>query len=170
MLNHIRSKQLCAHVPVPEEYAVLAAQRAGLEPHGNATHMRALLRFTEEELKHQQLFARFTSAFARGSRSSPPCSRTMSRCGSGHHVEVEPGRLQPAPERRSSTMWRYPQQQDRESLDPLFCNMLKQFTGRERSTPGWTSWRRRRSWPGSRGAGCGTTEYSGSCSRQQGRR
>ncbi len=51
MLNQVRSNSYAHLFLFLEEYAVaLAAHRAGLELHGNSTHMRALLRFTEEEL------------------------------------------------------------------------------------------------------------------------
>ncbi|WP_342380706.1 hypothetical protein NVS55_13735 [Myxococcus stipitatus] len=129
MLNHIRSNSYAHMFLFLEEYAVaLAAQRAGLELHGNATHMRALLRFTEEELKHQQLFARFTSAFARGFKIVPALLENhvevaraiMSKSNLGVllfnlHLELMTQQHYVEMVRNNKT----------ESLDPLFCNMLK---------------------------------------------
>nr|WP_233278259.1 hypothetical protein [Myxococcus stipitatus] len=129
MLNHIRSNSYAHLFLFLEEYAVaLAAQRAGLELHGNATHMRALLRFTEEELKHQQLFARFTSAFARGFKIVPALL--------DNHVEVARAimaksnlsvlifnlHLELMTQQHYLEMVR---NNKTEVLDPLFCNMLK---------------------------------------------
>ncbi|QSQ16880.1 hypothetical protein [Myxococcus landrumensis] len=129
MLNHIRSNSYAHLFLFLEEYAVaLAAQRAGLELHGNATHMRALLRFTEEELKHQQLFARFTSAFARGFKIVPAlldnhvevARAIMAKSNLGVllfnlHLELMTQQHYLETVRNNKT----------ETLDPLFCNLLK---------------------------------------------
>jgi hypothetical protein len=128
-LNHIRSNSYAHLFLFLEEYAVaLSTQRAGLELHGNSTHMRALLRFTEEELKHQQLFSRYTSAFARGFKVTPAlldnrvevAKAIMSKSNLAvlifnlhmelmtqqHYVETVRGN-------------------EGEQLDPLFCSILK---------------------------------------------
>jgi len=129
LLNHIRSNSYAHLFLFLEEYAVaLSSQRATLELHGKPTHMRALLRFTEEELKHQQLFARYTAAFARGFKVVPAlldnrvevAKAIMSKSNLAvlilnlhlelmtqqHYVETIHGNKE-------------------EPLDPLFCNMLK---------------------------------------------
>jgi hypothetical protein len=50
-----------------EEYIVASVvQHANAEMFGDADALRALLRFAEEEIKHQQLFQRFREAFERG--------------------------------------------------------------------------------------------------------
>lgn len=129
MLNHIRSNSYAHLFLFLEEYAVaLASQRAGLELHGNATHMRALLRFTEEELKHQQLFARFTSAFARGFKVAPAlldnhvevARAIMAKSNLGVlifnlHLELMTQQHYLETIRGNKT----------ETLDPLFCDLLK---------------------------------------------
>jgi hypothetical protein len=49
-----------------EEYIVASVvQHASAEMFGEATTLRALLRFAEEEVKHQQLFVRFREVFER---------------------------------------------------------------------------------------------------------
>lgn len=129
LLNQIRSNSYAHLFLFLEEYVVvLASQRAGLEIHGNPTHMRALLRFTEEELKHQQLFARYTAAFARGFKVTPALldnrvavakaimtksnlavlifNLHMELMTQQHYVETVRGN-------------------DGEQLDPLFSDMLK---------------------------------------------
>ncbi|WP_241758584.1 diiron oxygenase [Pyxidicoccus parkwayensis] len=129
MLNQIRSNSYAHLFLFLEEYAVaLAAQRAGLELHGNPTHMRALLRFSEEELKHQQLFARYTETFARGFKVPPAlldnqvavAKAIMSKSNLGVlffnlHMELM------TQQHYVETM----RDNERESLDPLFRNMLK---------------------------------------------
>jgi hypothetical protein len=129
MLNHIRSNSYAHLFLFLEEYAVaLATHRAGLELHGNSTHMRALLRFTEEELKHQQLFSRYTAAFARGFKVTPAlldnrvevaraimASSNLAVLILNIHLEL-------------MTQQHYVETirgNESEQLDPLFCNMLK---------------------------------------------
>ncbi|RKH13867.1 hypothetical protein D7V97_04640 [Corallococcus sp. CA053C] len=129
MLNQIRSNSYAHLFLFLEEYAVaLAAQRAGLELHGNATHMRALLRFTEEELKHQQLFARFTSTFARGFKVAPALLDNQVAVAKAIMTKSNLGVLIFNLHMELMTQQHYLEtvrgNQD-EVLDPLFCNLLK---------------------------------------------
>lgn len=66
-LNHIRAHSYVNLFVFVEEYiisAVLKHTQPDRSPSPNA--LRALLRFAEEELKHQQLFRRFQNVFRRG--------------------------------------------------------------------------------------------------------
>ncbi|MBA3500221.1 MAG: hypothetical protein M4D80_09925 [Myxococcota bacterium] len=66
-LNHIRAHSYVNLFAFVEEYIIATALRhAHAEQFGSVPAMRALLRFADEELKHQQLFWRFRDAFARG--------------------------------------------------------------------------------------------------------
>ncbi|KFE61963.1 hypothetical protein [Hyalangium minutum] len=129
MLNQIRSNSYAHLFLFLEEYAVaLSATRANLELHGNSIHMRALLRFTEEELKHQHLFARYTTAFARGFKVAPALL--------DNHVQVAKAIMAKSNlsvlifnlHMELMTQQHYVEtirNNEREQLDPLFCNMLK---------------------------------------------
>ncbi|ABF91860.1 hypothetical protein MXAN_5416 [Myxococcus xanthus DK 1622] len=129
MLNHIRSNSYAHLFLFLEEYAVaLAAQRASLELHGNATHMRALLRFTEEELKHQQLFARFTGAFARGFKVVPALLDNHVEVARAIMAKSNLGVLIFNLHLELMTQQHYLETvrgNNAETLDPLFCNLLK---------------------------------------------
>ncbi|NRD60255.1 hypothetical protein HRD49_00715 [Corallococcus exiguus] len=129
MLNHIRSNSYAHLFLFLEEYAVaLAAQRAGLELHGNATHMRALLRFTEEELKHQQLFARFTGAFAKGFKVAPALLDNQVEVARAIMAKSNLGVLIFNLHMELMTQQHYQETvrgNKDETLDPLFCNLLK---------------------------------------------
>ncbi|RKH70314.1 diiron oxygenase [Corallococcus aberystwythensis] len=129
LLNQIRSNSYAHLFLFLEEYAVaLASQRAGLELHGNATHMRALLRFTEEELKHQQLFARFTDAFAKGFKVAPALLDNQVEVARAIMAKSNLGVLIFNLHMELMTQQHYLEtvrgNQD-ETLDPLFCNLLK---------------------------------------------
>ncbi|MBA3819494.1 MAG: hypothetical protein H0X17_11420 [Deltaproteobacteria bacterium] len=66
-LNHIRANSYLNLFVFVEEYIVATAMRhAQAEQFGSPDALRALLRFADEELKHQQLFRRFRAAFERG--------------------------------------------------------------------------------------------------------
>ncbi|CAN5867740.1 hypothetical protein BH11MYX2_BH11MYX2_34370 [soil metagenome] len=66
-LNHIRAHSYVNLFVFFEEYIVLTAMRhAHAEQFGQPMALRALLRFAEEEVKHQQLFRRFKETFRRG--------------------------------------------------------------------------------------------------------
>ncbi|NMO22767.1 hypothetical protein HPC49_23470 [Pyxidicoccus fallax] len=129
MLNQIRSNSYAHLFLFLEEYAVaLAAQRAGLELHGNPTHMRALLRFTEEELKHQQLFSRYTTAFARGFKVAPALLDNQVEVARAIMTKSNLGVLIFNLHMELMTQQHYVEtmrDNARESLDPLFNNMLK---------------------------------------------
>jgi hypothetical protein len=129
MLNQIRSNSYAHLFLFLEEYAVaLAAQRAGLELHKNQTHMRALLRFTEEELKHQQLFARYTAAFARGFKVAPSLLDNQVAVAKAIMAKSNLGVLIFNLHMELMTQQHYVEtirDNERESLDPLFCNLLK---------------------------------------------
>lgn len=65
-LNHIRAHSYVNLFVFVEEYIVATAMRhAQAEQFGSPTALRALLRFADEELKHQQLFRRFQNLFRR---------------------------------------------------------------------------------------------------------
>ena len=129
MLNQIRSNSYAHLFLFLEEYAVaLAAQRAALELHGNSTHMRALLRFTEEELKHQQLFSRYTGAFARGFKVAPALLDNQVEVARAIMAKSNLGVLIFNLHMELMTQQHYVEtmrDNKRESLDPLFSNMLK---------------------------------------------
>lgn len=129
MLNQIRSNSYAHLFLFLEEYAVaLAAQRAGLELHGNSIHMRALLRFTDEELKHQQLFARYTSAFARGFKVVPGLLDNHVQVAKAIMMKSNLGVLIFNLHMELMTQQHYVEtirDNERENLDPLLCNMLK---------------------------------------------
>lgn len=66
-LNHIRAHSYVNLFVFVEEYIVATAMRhAHAEQFGSPTALRALLRFADEELKHQELFRRFQDLFRRG--------------------------------------------------------------------------------------------------------
>ncbi|MDQ3366513.1 MAG: diiron oxygenase [Myxococcota bacterium] len=66
-LNHIRANSYLNLFVFVEEYIVATAMRhAQAEQFGSPDALRALLRFADEEIKHQQLFRRFRAAFERG--------------------------------------------------------------------------------------------------------
>jgi hypothetical protein len=128
-LNQIRSNSYAHLFLFLEEYAVaLASQRAGLELHGNPTHMRALLRFSEEEIKHQQLFSRYTSAFARGFKVAPALLDNQVEVAKAIMAKSNLGVLIFNLHMELMTQQHYVETvrgNEREKLDPLFCNMLK---------------------------------------------
>ena len=65
-LNHISGNAYLYLFYFVEEYIVASVvQHANAEMFGDPMALRALLRFAEEEVKHQQLFLRFKDAFAR---------------------------------------------------------------------------------------------------------
>jgi hypothetical protein len=65
-LNHIRGNSYANLFGFVEEYIIGLAlgQASSAVTRGN-TQLRALLRFAEEEVKHQELFKRYTAAFKR---------------------------------------------------------------------------------------------------------
>jgi hypothetical protein len=72
MLNQIRGFSYVHLFAFVEEYIIATAVRhANAELFGEPWAIRALLRFGDEELKHQQLFRRFEAAFVRDFGS--PC-------------------------------------------------------------------------------------------------
>jgi hypothetical protein len=129
MLNQIRSNSYAHLFLFLEEYAVaLAAARASLELHENPTHMRALLRFTEEEIKHQQLFARYTSLFARGFKVAPALLDNQVAVAKAIMTKSHLGVLIFNLHMELMTQQHYVETvrgNERENLDPQFCNMLK---------------------------------------------
>jgi hypothetical protein len=129
LLNHIRSNSYAHLFLFLEEYAVaLATHRAGLELHGNPTHMRALLRFTEEELKHQQLFARYTAAFARGFKVTPALLDNRVEVAKAIMTKSNLAVLILNVHLELMTQQHYVETirgNEGEQLDPLFCDMLK---------------------------------------------
>jgi hypothetical protein len=66
-LNHVRANSYVNLFVFVEEYIVATAMRhAQAELFGSPPALRALLRFADEEVKHQELFRRFAAAFSRG--------------------------------------------------------------------------------------------------------
>jgi hypothetical protein len=73
-LNHTRANGYVHLFHFIEEYIIgMVMQHAHAELFGDPEAQRALLRFADEELKHQQLFQRFGAAFEAGFGS--PCGR-----------------------------------------------------------------------------------------------
>lgn len=65
--NHIRAHSYVNLFIFVEEFIIATAMRhANAEQFGSVPAMRALLRFADEELKHQEMFHRFREAFRRG--------------------------------------------------------------------------------------------------------
>lgn len=129
LLNQIRSNSYAHLFVFLEEYAVaLAAHRAGLELHGNPMHMRALLRFTEEELKHQQMFTRYNAAFARGFKVVPALVDNRVEVAKAIMTKSDLAVLILNLHLELMTQQHYVETirgNDRENLDPVFSNMLK---------------------------------------------
>lgn len=72
-LNHVRGNAYLHLFTFVEEYIIATTvQHASAEIFGDEWAVRALLRFGDEEVKHQQLFRRFAAAFARDFGS--PCA------------------------------------------------------------------------------------------------
>jgi hypothetical protein len=66
-LNHISGHAYINLFAFVEEYILATAvEHAQAEMYGDHVAIRALLRFAEEEIKHQQLFARYRAAFTEG--------------------------------------------------------------------------------------------------------
>jgi P-aminobenzoate N-oxygenase AurF len=66
-LNHIFGNAYGYLFYFVETYIVdMAMRHAQSELHGDSTHLRAMLRFAEEEVKHQEMFLRFGKMFAHG--------------------------------------------------------------------------------------------------------
>ncbi len=66
-LNHITSNAYMNLFAFLEEYIIaMAVNHAQAEMHGDHDAIRALVRFAEEELKHQKLFFRYLDAFKEG--------------------------------------------------------------------------------------------------------
>ena len=72
-LNQVRGNSYAHLFQFVEEYIVATCmQHAQAEVFGDETKLRAMLRFAEEEVKHQLLFKRFLSVFAKG--FGTPCA------------------------------------------------------------------------------------------------
>jgi hypothetical protein len=66
-LNQIRGHSYLQLFAFVEEYIIAhASEQATAEIHGDHEALRALLRFAEEEVKHQTTFKRYKAAFSRG--------------------------------------------------------------------------------------------------------
>lgn len=66
-LNHVRANSYVSLFIFVEEYIIATAMKhAQAELFGCSSALRALLRFADEEVKHQELFRRFSDAFGRG--------------------------------------------------------------------------------------------------------
>ena len=67
MLNQIRGNSYCHIFAFVEEYIVpLVMDRARSDVYGDETRLRSLLRFADEELKHQQMLRRAIDQFEAG--------------------------------------------------------------------------------------------------------
>jgi hypothetical protein len=72
-LNHIRGHSYANLFAFVEEYIIgQAIQHAEIELFGDPTALRALLRFAEEEVKHQTLFRNYCTAFQRDFKRPAP--------------------------------------------------------------------------------------------------
>jgi hypothetical protein len=71
-LNQIRGNAYCHIFAFVEEFIIpLVTQEALKDAYGDEVRLRSLLRFAEEELKHQELFRRSMALFDQGFRT--PC-------------------------------------------------------------------------------------------------
>jgi hypothetical protein len=87
--NHIRAHSYVNLFIFVEEYIIATALRhAQAEQFGSVSAMRALLRFADEELKHQQLFRRFRDAFTRG--FGHPCDVLDNAVEVAGHILTKP--------------------------------------------------------------------------------
>jgi len=67
MLNQIRGNSYCHIFAFVEEYIVpLVMDRARSDVYGDETRLRSLLRFADEELKHQEMLGRSIEEFQAG--------------------------------------------------------------------------------------------------------
>ena len=67
MLNQIRGNSYCHIFAFVEEYIVpLVMDRARSDVYGDETRLRSLLRFADEELKHQEMLRRAIEQFQAG--------------------------------------------------------------------------------------------------------
>lgn len=77
-LNQIMGNAYCHIFAFVEEYIIpMVTQEALKDPYGDEVRFRSLLRFAEEELKHQELFRRSIALFEQGFRTK--CSLIGSR-------------------------------------------------------------------------------------------
>lgn len=77
MLNQISGYAYLNAFQLVEEFILATmVQHAEAEMFGDRDALRALLRFADEEIKHQQLFARYMAAFARDGGYRPESLRT----------------------------------------------------------------------------------------------
>ena len=128
-LNQIRGNSYLYLFRFVEEYIIaMVMEHATAEIFGNERILRSLLRFAEEETKHQTLFRRFAELFERGFGS---------RCGvAGNPEEVAGFIMTKSPMAvllitlhiELFTQHHYTasvRDNEAESLDPLFTSMLK---------------------------------------------
>src|SRR5918995_1414733 len=67
MLNQIRGNSYCHIFAFVEEYIVpLVVDRARVDVYGDETRLWSLLRFAEEEVKHQEMLRRAVEQFQAG--------------------------------------------------------------------------------------------------------
>jgi hypothetical protein len=67
MLNQIRGNSYCHIFAFVEEYIVpMVIERACVDVYGDETRLRSLLRFADEEVKHQQMLRQACDQFAAG--------------------------------------------------------------------------------------------------------
>jgi hypothetical protein len=126
-LNHIRGHSYMNLFAFVEEYIIAQSlQHAEAEMFGDKQAIRALLRFCEEEVKHQALFLRYCAAFREG--FGTPCNVL------GAAADVAAVILAKSPmavmlttlQLELMTQKHYVGAvKDDSSLDPLFANILK---------------------------------------------
>ncbi|MEZ4448065.1 MAG: diiron oxygenase [Nannocystaceae bacterium] len=126
-LNHIRGNAYMNLFGFVEEYIIAdTVQHAQAELFGDHAALRALLRFGEEEIKHQALFHRYCASFARDFGS--PCEVLGSPAAVAGVILANPPMavMLTTLHLELITQQHYTEAiKDRGDLDPLFCSLLK---------------------------------------------
>lgn len=126
-LNHIRGNAYMNLFGFVEEYIIAdTVQHAQAELFGDHAALRALLRFGEEEIKHQTLFHRYCASFARDFGS--PCEVLGSPAAVAGVILANPPMavMLTTLHLELITQQHYTEAiKDRADLDPLFSNLLK---------------------------------------------
>lgn len=126
-LNHIRGHAYMNLFGFVEEYIIAdTVQHAVAEVFGDHSALRALLRFSEEEIKHQTLFHRYCASFTRDFQS--PCEVLGAPATVAGVILANPpiAVMLTTLHLELITQQHYTEAiKDRADLDPLFCNLLK---------------------------------------------
>ncbi len=110
-----------------EEYIIATAVRhAQAEMHGDHNAIRALVRFADEEIKHQQLFLRYLDAFKEGFGHECEVLRDAAAVAGVILSKSPMGVLLVTLHLEIMTQAHYTESvRDDESIDPLFARLLK---------------------------------------------